>query len=57
MTRKDISRKAFDAAHKALLLKVRHSRGVARVRALNELKDYATASLRSGNPSAKPSDA
>jgi hypothetical protein len=47
MTRRQISRAAFDQAHKALLLRVRHSRGVERVRALQALKDYVTGSLRS----------
>ena len=46
MIRRQIARQAFDAEHKALLLKVRHARGLARVRALNALRDYMLARLR-----------
>ncbi len=53
MTRRQIGRAAFDAEHRALLLRVRHSRGVERVRAINALRDFVTASLRSGETADK----
>ena len=46
MTRREISRKAFDAEHKRLLLAVRHSRGPARTKALKELNAYILGTLR-----------